>query len=101
MAEIAEPITSLFLTDSLPSASQIDKDFEVLFREDLRGARLIYGLGFSVCDELERFGPVGWDEADGCAGGDDCVGGGEALRVADCAEDPAPVGVFAVEGGLD
>lgn len=101
MAEIAKPITSLFPTAPIPTATQIDKDFEVLFGEYLRRARLIHGLGFPVDDELERFGAVGWDEADGCSGRDDGFCGRETLRVADGAEDAAPVGVFAVQGRFD
>ncbi len=101
MAEIAKPITRLLLPRSVRPASQIDEDFQVLFGENLRRARLIYGLGLAVYDELEGRGPVGRDEADGCSGRDDGAGGGEALGVADCAEDAAPVCVFAVQGGLD
>ena len=101
MTEIAKPITRLLAARPVPPAAQIHKDLEILFREYLRGARLVHGLGFSVDDEFERCGPVGRDERDGCPGRDDGLGGGETLRVADCAEDAAPVGVFAVEGRFD
>ena len=101
MAEIAKPITSLFPPPPIRTAPQIHQDLEVLFSEYLRRARLVHDLGFPVDDELERCGPVGRDEADGCAGGDDGFGGGEILRVADCAEDAAPVCVFAVQGRFD
>ena len=101
MAEVAKPITCLLLTCPILSPSQIDKDLQVLVREYMRRTRLIHGLGFPIDDEFERFGPVGRHEADGCAGRDDGSGGRQALRVADCAEDAAPVCVFAVQGRFD
>lgn len=103
MAEIAEPITGLFFPRPVRSAPEIDQDLQVLLGEDLRRAALVHGLGFPVDDELERLaGPVARHEADGCPGRDDgCGGGGETLRVADGAEDAAPVGVLAVQGRLD
>ena len=101
MAEVAEPVTRLLGPRPVGAAAEVHEDFEVLVREDLGGAGLVDGLGFAVHDERERWGAVGWDEGDGCAGGDDGPGGGEALRVADGAEDAAPVGVFAVQRGFD
>ena len=101
MAEVAEPITGLFPTGPVPPAPQVHADLEVLVGEDLGGARLVHSLGLPVHDELEGFGAVGRDEADGRPGRDDGAGGREALRVADRAEDAAPVGVFAVQGRFD
>lgn len=50
---------------------------------------------------MQRLAPVGRHETDRYALRDDRVRGGKVLRVADCAEDAAPVRVAAVEGGLD
>lgn len=109
MAEIAKPITSLFFPRPVRSAPQIHPDLQVLLGQDLRRAALVHGLRLPVDDEFERRagGPVvvviGDDghEADGRPGGDDGVRGGETVRVADGAEDAAPVGVLAVQGRLD
>lgn len=107
MAEIAKPITRLFFPRPVRSAPQIHQDLQILLGQDLRRPILIHGLGLPVHDEFERFffaGPVGGgghDEADGRPGRDDGFRGGEALRVADGAEDAAPVGVLAVQGRLD
>ena len=101
MAEIAEPITGLFLPRPILPAAQIHPDLQVFFGQDLRGARLVHGLGFPVHDESEGFGTVGRDEADGRARWGYGFGGGETLRVADGAEDAAPVCVFAVQGRFD
>ena len=101
VAEIAEPITGLLPAGPLPAAAQVDTDLEVLLGEDLRRAPLVHGLGLPGHDEAEGRRPVGRDEADGCPGGDHRLRGGQTLRVADGAEDAAPVGVFAVEGGFD
>ena len=101
MAKVAKPITRLFGTGPVRSTAEIDQNFKILFREDRGRATLVHGLGFPVDDESERRGAVGGDEADGCAGRVDRFGGRETLRVADGAEDAAPVGVFAVQGRLD
>jgi hypothetical protein len=83
----------------LVSESQLDPDLEVLFLEDLSGPLLVHLFRLAVDQELELRGTVLRDEGDRDLGRVD----GEVERggVADGAKDATPVGVFAVEGGLD
>lgn len=94
MREIASPVRR-----RLVSESQLDPDLEVLLLEDLSGPLLVHLLRLAVDQELELRGTILRDEGDGDLGRVD----GEVERggVADGAKDATPVGVFAVEGGLD
>lgn len=101
MTKITKPITRLLPPPPIPPTPQINQNLQILFRQYLPRPPLIHSLRFPIHNEPQRRGPVGGHEADGCAGRDDGVCGGETLRVADGAEDAAPVGVFAVEGRFD
>lgn len=102
--EIARPVCPLGLTDA-----EIHIDDEVLVLEQPRGARLIHGLRLAAHQQREHAFVLGGrglgrHERDIRAGGHDAVGRGRqqlGRGVANGTQDAAPVGVLAVQGGLD
>lgn len=103
MAEIAEPIHGLLAAEPLLAllpATEVDDDLEVLVLQDAAGAVLVHRLGLAVHQQLQLGAAVDGLEADARPLGHDRARG-HALRVADGAQDPAPVGVAAVQGRLD
>ncbi len=82
----------------LVSEPELDLDRQVLGLEDLGRAGLVDLLGLALYEQLELGRAVGRDERDRHLGRVNLKVG---LGVAHRAEDPAPVGVLAVQGGLD
>lgn len=103
VAKIAEPVNSLFTTQALLTlltTTQVNNDLQILLLENDTSALLIDLFRLTVDKQLEHGTPIHRLEADARTFRDDCSRG-YALCVPDRAEDTAPVGVAAVEGGLD
>lgn len=101
VTKVAEPILGV-----LGAGAQIDLDLEILVLEQARGTLLIDRLGLAVDQQLQLalglgLGRGGRHEADVGLGWDDGVARAQVRRVADRAQDAAPVRILAVQGGFD